>query len=373
MYCPNCGAKNSCDSLFCVSCGEKFTTGTKKQGKHKKRCLKFIFIFLGVLFLILLGSFLGWKWYQSSRLTGDSWGDVYYNFIKESRESSTDKTNISDGSMIEFIQVSDLSDPVMIVQYEESDDKYTNIYYINDDKVENVISMLSSDVALLYHIKQDEYQWYVHKEVESKDQYIAVDDIISSDTKEDSDGYLFDNSDDFEEEFVLVDVDVFEIQYSTDWSNSELKDAVADAVDEYQDLDDMITDDVKKKVDSVKENSEEEEMNDDPSAFQVGCYTLHYGSYCGTDYQYTADWNSEMEVCIVLNSDGTYTKEDRVISSNEVFTSSGNYMIEDGSKYGDYYAKYQILTLGDVMYIVSSDDTLESMAGSSAKFVYQDK
>lgn len=247
MYCPNCGAKNSCDSLFCVSCGEKFTTGTKKQGKHKKRCLKFIFIFLGVLFLILLGSFLGWKWYQSSRLTGDSWGDVYYNFIKESRESSTDKTNISDGSMIEFIQVSDLSDPVMIVQYEESDDKYTNIYYINDDKVENVISMLSSDVALLYHIKQDEYQWYVHKEVESKDQYIAVDDIISSDTKEDSDGYLFDNSDDFEEEFVLVDVDVFEIQYSTDWSNSELKDAVADAVDEYQDLDDMITDDVKKK------------------------------------------------------------------------------------------------------------------------------
>ena len=53
------------------------------------------------------------------------------------------------------------------------------------------------------------------------------------------------------------------------------------------------------------------------------------------------------------------------------YTINGEYAL-DGSQFGDYYARYKILSLSSgSMYMISADDTLEVMAGSGARFTYQ--
>ena len=143
---------------------------------------------------------------------------------------------------------------------------------------------------------------------------------------------------------------------------------------------DLISQDIKEYLDENWNNNSASEENNietlEPdirnTTFEAGGYTLHYGTYKGTDYQATGLPNTKIEVTIVLNSDGTYTKTEKLLSTGETDTSSGKFEIQDGSQFGDYYARYKILSLSSgSMYMISADDTLEVMAGSGARFTYQ--
>lgn len=289
MYCPECGEKNAEDSVFCVACGtkliddlvsgEKEVLKSRKKNKKKKdgskksskKIIKIIVIILFVLALVVVGGVLGWQWYQSSRSTGSSWGDIYYEFIKESRKEEDNKANIPNGSTIEFIQVSDIDDPVMVVQYEEKEEDYSDLYYINKDKVENVISMPSSDVELLYHIENKDYQWYVHTTENEKEDYVPVVDAVFPDDAKDENHYTFDVDESIRVEtvdgeeislpkvdsiFIKPDIEINEIEYSTELSDGKLKDAMIEGVEEYQSIKDITTDDVKEEVKKEEEKIE---------------------------------------------------------------------------------------------------------------------
>ena len=201
MYCKECGSKNKKGSVVCKECGAKLEIteddknkkedkepkdknektkrtnleenkqdkkekkkSKKKKSKNKKH-KKAKIIILVVIFLCLIGvgAFFGWKYYDSTRSVGSTWGDTYYYFIRDSKDKKN-KNQIPDGASIKFIEVPKIEDPVMVVTHEKYKGDYSDIYYINDGKVDNAISSEPSDIEFLYNIESKEYNWYVHTE-----------------------------------------------------------------------------------------------------------------------------------------------------------------------------------------------------------------
>ena len=339
MKCPNCGASNRKDNKFCKKCGEelnptleenvsdvveekedsKKSSKKKKEEKKKevveekkeenkeevedkeedksdtseevvkekkekkkmsrKKMIMVISIVIGVILLVCIGGFIGWQVYRMNRSTGSSWGDTYYEYIKESREKDSKKEKIPNDSVIEFVQVDDINDPVMLVEYEDSDEVYHDIYYINEDKVENVIALEPSDVMLLYHLEDKKYTWYSHSREEDSDTYTPLKDVIDSDAAKDEDSYSFKDGEDitvetvdgevlsmpeFDSVFVDTEVKLDGVDYSEDISLGDLKEVMIDGVNDYKPNKEITTDKVKeeveKKADEATKKKEEIEQ-----------------------------------------------------------------------------------------------------------------
>ena len=253
MYCEECGTKNAKDATFCVECGNRLVKEEKKKKKDKKPLTKkkkiILIICITILFILLvtLGGYLGWSWYQTTRTTGSTWGDTYYSYIVDSKEKKEKKNKFPEEATIEFIQVSDIKDPIMVVSHEKKKETYTDIYHINKDEVENVISIASSDVELLYEIETKKYNWYVHSSNDEKEEYTKVEEMIEKESP--SANYTFDLDEKITVEtveneelsipkvdtiFVKPDISINEIKYQDDMNNKELKDSMVEGVEKYQ-------------------------------------------------------------------------------------------------------------------------------------------
>ena len=112
-------------------------------------------------------------------------------------------------------------------------------------------------------------------------------------------------------------------------------------------------------------NTQEEITQAGSSTFKVGNYTLHYGTYKGTDGQYAdgrgvVNWN----VTIKLNQDGTYT----LTSSDQTMQKNNSGTFEVTTLQG----KDVVELSGGGLYIVDANDTLTLYAGSGKSFTYQE-
>lgn len=109
----------------------------------------------------------------------------------------------------------------------------------------------------------------------------------------------------------------------------------------------------------LKNNNKQEEL-------EAGEYILKYGTYKGTESQYTDNGMINAELSITINPDGTYDLKSS--NTSVVENSNGTYKLE---KYDGIYKDYILNFSSGFFYIISDNNTLETPAGSGAKFIYE--
>ena len=158
---------------------------TVQELEKKKKSKTPIIITIVVLVLLIacgIGGFFVWKYIKDNETVGTTWGDTYYAYLKEGMQqedfASKEKYGLQQGMKdvtLQFVEVKENTDPVMIMNYEENDTNYVNVYHINDEnKVVNVSYKEPSAVELLYNIELKEYIWYVHVEKANEDLYLPI-------------------------------------------------------------------------------------------------------------------------------------------------------------------------------------------------------
>ena len=308
----------------------------KKENK-KGKGLKVLILVILVLAVIGVGGYFGVKYYLDNKSISTDWGETYYNFIKEAREENN-KVEIEDNSKIQFIQVTKVEKPIMVVNYEKEEQENVDLYYINKGEVSNVINLGNVDVDMLYNMEDKKYDWYVHEKTEEEDKYIPVGNKIDDTSTEKE--YTFKNDgeisvdtvsgdkltmSEFDSVFVDPEIETNEVEYSDDLSIQDFKDNFQNVVDQYKDNDDMITNEVKEEVleketeintkkdemkkaeEEVKKKQEEEKqkaLEEAKKGYKVGNYRIKYGTY-KFNTQYYEDQFSANDEVLTLRTDGT--------------------------------------------------------------------
>lgn len=258
---------------------KKKNSNDKDNGSKKKKTLKIVALVLVLLIVVGLGGFFGYKKFQSSQSVGSDWGDTYYDFILDSKTNNK-KVAIKDNSKIEFIEVPELEKPIMLVNYEKESKNYSDIYYINNDEIKNIIDLEPANVELLYNIVNKEYDWYLHTTTAEEEKYTTISSTIkaANSKKEDAEKeeYTYKIGEEisvetvdgskitlpkFDSEFVKVETDIEAIDYNKDLTEKELKESMTTNVGEFKTTEEItdqeVKEEVKKKEQEVAAKKEE--------------------------------------------------------------------------------------------------------------------
>jgi hypothetical protein len=275
---------------------ENINKNNKKTKSKAPIIITIVILFLLVLFAI--GAFFAWKYIKNNESVGTTWGDTYYAYLKEgmqqedfaSKEKYGFQQNMKDVTL-QFIEVQEDENPVMIMNYEENEEKYVNVYHINDDnKVTNISYKEPSEVELLYNIELKEYIWYIHVYKANEDLYIPIylDDnklydenknnistnsldespIVTEITAEISigkndkisveklDGTTIEISK-YDETFVKPEIDYKPVKIDINNIDlNKLKELIKEVVNNYKKDEELITDSIKKVVDEKLNKTE---------------------------------------------------------------------------------------------------------------------
>lgn len=314
----------------------------------KKSPLKIVALVLVLLLVIGVGGFFGYKKYKSSQSVGSDWGDTYYDFILDSKINNK-KVAVKDNSKIEFIEVPDVKDPIMVVNYEKESKNYSDIYYINNDEIKNMIDLEPATVEMLYNIADKKYNWYLHTTSEEEEKYTTISSTIkaSNSKKKDTEKeeYVYKIGEEisaetvdgskitmskFDSEFVKVDADVEIIDYNKDLTEKELKESMTTNIEEFKTTEEIIDKEVKeevkkkeqevatkkeemkkaeeevaKKKEEEARKAEEERKRAEEEAkkgLKVGNYTLKYGRYTSD----VSNMDSSMYGTLILKPNGQF-------------------------------------------------------------------
>lgn len=287
---------------------------------------------------------------------GSKWGDTYYAYLKEAINEKDLKVAEERYGMIldmkeaklQFCEVEEGQNPTMIMSYKKNDSSYINVYQVTDEKKVNYIAYKQpTDVEYLYDIQKDEYLWYIHTTENENESYsnlknisnnlrgnstksensenvniaeLQADYTIKKDeaevSTETTDGNTISYKK-FDEIFVKPDIEPNkQLNFNVDIKEKDLKNAIKDAVDNYEKDSKKLTEEVKqavskkveetkKKIEDVNKAKEEVEKKKAEEeaikkGLEVGKYTLKYGVY-------TSDIHEEgLYGTITLNYGGTF-------------------------------------------------------------------
>ncbi len=365
----------------------------KKKEQKNKKALIISCIMIGALLIIGLGGFFGYKYYEKTNTVGTNWGDTYYEYIKESKTNKDIK--IENNSTLEFIDVPDIEEPVMISNYQLKDSKYANIYYINDKEVKNVIALEPTTVEMLYSMEEKKYNWYVHTENDREAKYVPISKIINE--KDKGKEYTVPKQEDivqntvdggtitmtqFDSLFIKPEVEVKTIEYKEDLEEKKLKQALKDTIKEYkteETLEKEVKEEVEKKEEeitktkekmkqaeeAIKQKEEEDRKRREEEAkkgFKVGNRYVKYGTYRGEFF------GDETDAKLIFRNDGTaelkLTGKPSMAATYK--TGSRNYSQTEKPDYRECI----IFTTsdGDYDYIPVDDNTLSD--GGIFSFIY---
>ncbi len=212
---------------------------------------------LVIVVALLVGGFFLVKDNLLSSKIDEEWGHTYYVYLKDKNK---DKENIPNNALLKFIEVKDAEAPVMVINYKFKEKNYTNLYYIEDKKVNAIVYKEPCEVELLYNMTKKEYNYYFKIEKEGEKNYISLLEQIkySSDGEikpeytfydknievvTDSDGNKVEIGE-FDKVFVKVEDKIEEVEYNEDMKAQDLITAIKEAIEEYQELDKIINDEM---------------------------------------------------------------------------------------------------------------------------------
>ena len=246
-------------------------TSVKKEKKSKKGLIITLIV---IIILVVIGilAFVGWQYFNNNKTVGTTWGDTYYAYLRKAssnKETRNTDLGLADGTQnveLEFIDIEEEEEPLMVMSYDSNDSEYINLYYINSsNEVNKVNTDVDSDIEYLYNIPKKEYSWYIHKEDTNTDTYIEVGDYINDSSnneeyvfeKDEKEDDTTDNSLEnpinitkFDETFIVVDLGdnkVIEINLN-EINDSKLHDAIYELVTGYVSTNDKLTAEVVNKI-----------------------------------------------------------------------------------------------------------------------------
>ena len=282
------------------------------------------------------------------------WGETYYVYLKDIKDNNKykDAGLPSDlkSAKVNFVSVADIKDPVMTITYDKDSKEYTNIYYINNDKVDAIVYNEPTSIELLYNIEKDTYNYYSNTVSDSDNYYKNVTDQIKSKTNKDSskavivEEYIINSNDKeevtdssgnsisltkFESTFIKVDTPDNSFEFNKSIVEDELRKLVDKSTNLYEDIAktikankenvERLKSELKEKeerIKSIKEEKSKEEVketnndtstkevtssdnNTEGSGIKLGSYTINYGKYVGEA--------ASSGITLVLNKDGSCT------------------------------------------------------------------
>lgn len=292
------------------------------EKKTNNKALKLIIAIIVILLIVaIIGGIFVLKDTNSS--TGTEWGDIYYKYTKDISENldrisekEYDGTRVSyeyglpdathkDDVTAEFIDVDEDNTPEMILHYSNgnSDIKCISILHIVDNKVDLLTSDSGDEIELLYNIEKNEYNYYIH--------HIANNGLSEEykSLKRNEQGYSDDYANfekdeietKFDQTFIKIDTLDNTFQIKPNMSEEEIKSEITTTVKDYNDINNIVTDDVKvatnQKVEEIKQKQETEKKVAEEKAkaeeeatkkkadeemkkgLTVGKNTLKYGTY----------------------------------------------------------------------------------------------
>lgn len=221
------------------------------MNKSQKK-LVVIIISVAIFFIVFGGLIIAYL-YNLNKPVEETWGQTYYVYLKDIQKDNS-KSNIPEDAKnkkIGFIDVSKELDPVMLISYELEEEIYTNVYYINEEKVDTIYYNEPVDIKLLYNISREEYNYYIHSSNNDVNNYNDINNII--DNIEDGNNdlepeYSFSNDDSFNEYFIAVEEDIDYVDYKENLSKRELREVMEKTLAKYETQEDIITEEVKEDI-----------------------------------------------------------------------------------------------------------------------------
>jgi len=320
---------------------------------NKKKLIIIISIIL-VIGILVIGYIFKDKLFGSKeKKLSTTWGETYYVYLKDIKDNNKYKDAGLPSDLksvkVSFVSVGDIKDPVMTITYDKDSKEYTNIYYINNDKVDAIVYNEPTSIELLYNIEKDTYNYYSNTVSDSDNYYKKVTDQIKSKTNKDSskavmvEEYIINSNDKeeatdssgnsvsltkFESTFIKVDVPDNSFEFNKSIVEEELRKLVDKSTNLYEDIAktikankenvERLKNELKEKeerIKSIKEEKSKEEVketnndtstkevtssdNTEISGIKLGSYTINYGTYVGEA--------ASSGITLVLNKDGSCT------------------------------------------------------------------
>ena len=390
---------------------EKQNKTSTEPKKEKKKSKKGLIIALVIIILVLIGASVGgyflYNKIQLEKPLETAWGQTYYTYLKSITENEDGQElqefNNSSYTKIEFCDLETEEYPVMVISYEQEDENYTNIYYIENIENNSVHMMsysLPTDYEMLYSIEEKEYNWYIITKSDNTTEYSPFQNELVPSTGEKIDEEILSNEytiknddkttvetvdgeelsiDKFDETFIKPEIEDNSFEFDFNLSENDFKEAIENNVNEYKNQEQLITEEIKQTVtdkeaeitnkqeemetakEEVKKKEAEEEAKrkaeeEAEKGFKVGSHRLQYGTYESD----VGIMDSSMYGTIILNSDGTCH-----IKANcegdypyEELDCDGTYKATRAIDYHDYYDAIEFTTDTGVTFTfeVSSDN-----------------
>lgn len=302
-----------------------------------------IIISIIVVLLIIIACIVAYFVYQNNNLNqsvGTTWGDAYYAYLREgigeNNEQEKEKYGIYSNVTnvdIEFIEIENNNNPVMVMSYYRDSILYSNIYYINEQNtVNSVLNKEYTDLILLYNIEEDGYFWYLHDETDVTDSYTKITNIVNYPNSNEADYTI--GKDEMISTQTSTGLPITVTRYSqifvdpevknnpktriqlNNISVEQLRDDIERLVNEWTPIEEMVTDEVAEDVSQqlqtsryitslsgvdVNEIGEGAIIQTENNEIVAGNYTLQYGRYVdqyGTEYILNEDRNMFLPINI---------------------------------------------------------------------------
>lgn len=272
----------------------------EENKKEKMNKTTKIIIILVVVLLILIafgvGGYLAYNYSYERKSTGTEWGDTYYSFLKTVKEADEDRiqevglTKDVKTAKVNFVQVNKEENPKMVLSYEDDNETYTNIYFIEQEQKVNVITYNHpTTLKLMYNRDLDRYLWYLYSKENDENMYKSLEKIMkdtktAEPTTEENESeavfadYTFKDSEleskldvaegeiltisKFDKTFIEVALDEENVQeINFEEKDRELKQIITSSVEEYKPKEEIVTEEIKTKTtekDTILDKKQEE-------------------------------------------------------------------------------------------------------------------
>ena len=371
---------------------------------NKKKLIIIISIIL-VIGILVIGYIFKDKLFSSKeKKLSNAWGETYYVYLKDIKDNNKYKEAGLPSDLkvakVNFISVGDIKNPVMTITYNKDKKEYTNIYYINNDKVDAIVYNEPTSIELLYNIEKDTYNYYSNTVSDSDNYYKNITDQIKSKTNKDSskaivvEEYRINSNDKeevtdstgnsvsltkFEKTFIELDTPDNSFEFSKLVAEKELKKLVDKSTKRYEDIAktikankenvERLKSELKEKEDRIRnikeesikkeeiqasDNSNTKEVtsnnsnNTEVSGIKLESYTINYGKYVGEA--------ASSGITLVLNKDGsctydgkscTYTVGTHDFAQDESTRGSIKDCLIINAEYTIYLFAYNSTSIGD--------------------------
>lgn len=154
---------------------------------------KKLIVFLVILIIIASVGALGYFLYQKNKPIDPfelEWVRIYYDYMRENHENLKINQNglkyYRENEKIEFCEIEDINNPIMLYNYKELGVSFTNIFYIDQN---NSVKMLKSfkkdfDVIYLYDVEEQKYEYYAEEAYNDKNNYTKISESINANEEE---------------------------------------------------------------------------------------------------------------------------------------------------------------------------------------------